>query len=181
MLRDFYSVPVYTSDISADALQDLQELQNEQNYQQNPQWRSHHISDLEFIGLPCTDTVKQELEFHGSRYLEMVGATPRTMRLRSAWFTQTQPGEYAHIHSHQHNDISGVVYTQATPDQGSIFFPRPWPQIGMTHWLSHSPDVLEIEPHTGLIILFPSWLEHGIRTNTSTTNRYSYAFNALAE
>ena len=181
MIRDFYSVPIYTADVSADALLDLQALQQEQTYRQNPQWKSHHISDLDFSSFPHTDCTREEIESHGARYLDMVGATPTSMRLISAWFTKTQPGEYAHVHSHHLNDISGVVYTRAEPDQGAIFFPRPWPEIGMTHWLSHAPDVFEVVPDTGKIILFPSWLEHGVRTNTTNTNRYSYSFNALAE
>lgn len=181
MLRDWYSVPIYTAEISADALVDLQALQQEQTYQQNPQWHSHHLSSLDFDTLPITDCARHSIESHGREYLHSVHATPTHMRINTAWFTKTQPGEYAHIHSHQLNDISGVVYTQAQEDQGSIFFPRPWPQIGMTHWLSHAPDCLEIAPSTGKIILFPSWLEHGVRTNTSTQNRYSYSFNAQAE
>ena len=76
MIRDFYSVPIYTADVSADALLDLQALQQQQTYRQNPQWKSHHISDLDFSSFPHTDCAREEIESHGARYLDMVGATP---------------------------------------------------------------------------------------------------------
>ena len=180
MLKNWYSVPIWVSTIDQLALDQLVELQGRQTYQQHPQWHSHHLSDPKFDSLPITDHIRVAITHACSNYLNSVG-THASVIVRRAWFTCTQPGEYAHVHKHvPHSDISGVVYTQADPTQGDIFFPRPWRELDMTQWL-HMPDHMQESPTTGKIILFPSWLEHGVRTNTSTTNRYSYSFNAVVD
>ena len=182
MLKNWYSVPLWVSEISQPALEQLRDLQNQQNYQQNPQWRSHHLSHPDFDALPTTPTILESIVYNCKQYMTAVGNELATATVRTAWFTRTKPGEYAHVHKHVPlSDISGVVYTDCDPTQGDIFFPRPWRELDMTVWLKHMPDHFQESPTPGKIIIFPSWLEHGVRTNTSDADRYSYSFNATVE
>ena len=171
MLKNWYSVPLWVSEVSTDALADLRELQQQQTYQQNPHWRSHQLSHLDFDGLPVTASTLESILSNCKQYLTAVGNDSATVQIRTAWFTRTRPGEYAHVHKHVPlNDLSGVVYTDCDPTQGDIFFPRPWRELDMTEWLTHMPDHYQESPTPGKIIIFPSWLDHGVRSQRFNTS-----------
>ena len=88
-----------------------------------------------------------------------------------------QKGNYAHIHKHGFSDISGVYYYRTNGSDGDIFFETPVTETGCSKfWINHSLT-FNIAPEKGLIILFPGWLSHGVRTNTTDDQRISLSFN----
>lgn len=36
-----------------------------------------------------------------------------------------------------------------------------------------------VEPHEGVLIVFPSWLEHSVKANESGADRLSFSFNIM--
>ena len=88
-----------------------------------------------------------------------------------------QKGNYAHIHKHGFSDISGVYYYRTNGSDGDIFFETPVTETGCSKfWMNHSLT-FSIPPEKGLILLFPGWLSHGVRTNTTDNQRISLSFN----
>ncbi len=92
-------------------------------------------------------------------------------------------GHYAHhLHHHPNNHISGVYYAKAAEGAGDILFYDPRPQAHLME-----PDVKvfnpansamhRFKPEEGLMLLFPSWLEHSVEPNLSGEERVSLAFN----
>ncbi len=87
-----------------------------------------------------------------------------------------------HYHHHPNNHLSGVYYLEAAPGAGDILFYDPRPQAHVME-----PDVEAFTPATsgkhrytaepGLMLLFPSWLEHSVEPNQSGRERISLAFN----
>ena len=97
--------------------------------------------------------------------------------VRTSWFSLFQKGNYAHIHKHGFSDISGVYYYRTNGSDGDIFFETPVTETGCSKfWMNHSLT-FSIPPEKGLIILFPGWLSHGVRTNTTDNQRISLSFN----
>lgn len=97
-----------------------------------------------------------------------------------AWITQLENNDYAHQHQHMSSQISGVYY-HSIPESGEggeIYFSTPV----FGHYVCASttsfpcPQVI-IKPEEGTMILFPSYLEHGVRTYLGNDPRISLSFN----
>lgn len=86
------------------------------------------------------------------------------------------------IHSHPNSFLSATYYVKTPRDCGNIFFVDPRetnhvyipPYTEATAWNKQS---IEIEPREGLLVIFPSWLKHGVRPNKSDEERVVMSFN----
>lgn len=182
MLEHFYSVPIWrTSWQGTQWLTRLQEISHKQSFTHHPEWHSHGLSDptFEHSVLEHEPEIVQAIETEAQEYLSGVHSD-YTATLVESWMTLTAQGEYAHVHEHKGNSISGVVYVQSHPNAGDLFFPHPHHNLQHTDFLTHDPTHLSIAPTTGTVILFPSWLQHGVRTNTTPHTRISLSFNLTA-
>jgi hypothetical protein len=96
----------------------------------------------------------------------------------SAWCNVNDPDTENFMHSHPGNFMSGVVYFQAEGTGGLEFVPNNY-LYKLTHpaWPYHGISVYE--PSDGDILMFPSYLLHRIRRNTSNKQRISMAFDAM--
>lgn len=88
-------------------------------------------------------------------------------------------------HSHPNRIFSAVYYVKAHKECGDLVFLNPNKVVcqnisddciknynfyNATHW--------KVTPHPGLLIIFPSWLEHYVMPNCSNADRVSIAFNS---
>jgi uncharacterized protein (TIGR02466 family) len=86
------------------------------------------------------------------------------------------------VHNHPNSILSGVYYLKTPENCGSIFFSDPRPASRMLN-----PPVLDFniwtlpkvsyKPYEGMMLLFPSWLLHGVEPNMSDETRISLSFN----
>jgi len=98
------------------------------------------------------------------------------------WINFNRTGDFNR--RHHHTDIttlfSGVYYLKVPSDSGRIIFhdPRSRTIDAMmdTKYCGYQPEV-SIDPQPGMIIYFPSWLEHEVEMNESDDERISIAFN----
>ena len=87
-------------------------------------------------------------------------------------------------HNHPNALLSGVYYVSAPEDCGAINFYDPRPQASVFYpsvkeLTPHNSHRHEIRPNAGMLILFPSWLEHSVERNKSSTERLSISFNVM--
>jgi hypothetical protein len=101
------------------------------------------------------------------------------------WSNFNPPGAFNHRHHHTDTVIllSGVYYLKVPPNSGSIVFSDP---RGLTinsmadaRYYGYEPDV-SIDPQPGMVVYFPSWLEHEVEKNESDHERVSIAFNIVS-
>ncbi|BAY09970.1 TIGR02466 family protein [Calothrix sp. NIES-2098] len=86
------------------------------------------------------------------------------------------------VHDHPNSLLSGVYYVKAPEDCGGIFFRYPRigahrllpPYLDFTVWTMPS---ITYKAVAGTMIIFPSWLMHGVETNLSDDVRVSISFN----
>jgi len=86
------------------------------------------------------------------------------------------------VHNHPNSILSGVYYLKTSENCGNIYFNDPRPASQMI-----VPPVTEFNPWTypkvsytareGTMILFPSWLLHGVDMNMSEEPRVCISFN----
>ena len=93
-------------------------------------------------------------------------------------------GKYASsaLHNHPNSILSGVYYLKTPENCGGICFsdPRPASQVLMPPVVKYNLWTLpkiSYKAHEGSMLLFPSWLLHGIETNMSDELRVSISFN----
>jgi uncharacterized protein (TIGR02466 family) len=99
-----------------------------------------------------------------------------------SWINYFEPGNYEERHDHYGNIISGVYYVQAMPNTGNFEYYEPAKQKCMWNALyTNIRNVSEVQPKTGKMILFPSYLEHCVKRNVSSSTRISIAFNIPTE
>ena len=90
-----------------------------------------------------------------------------------------------HVHE---GFISGVYYPQANPDMGGLRLENKnnlksilWHGSNFNKYNTHTAENLIVYPKTGLLVLFPAWLEHGVEPNTINEDRISFSFNTKLE
>ena len=101
-----------------------------------------------------------------------------------AWANVNESGDYNRAHTHANNHWSGVYYVDTgRPDPAimpngaiELFDPRPAVSV---FTLPGVPDVSTwtIHPDVGTMLLFPSWLRHGVLPYFGEGPRISIAFN----
>jgi uncharacterized protein (TIGR02466 family) len=105
-----------------------------------------------------------------------------SLEITTCWAIVNGKMAYNSVHNHPNSILSGVYYLQAPENCGGIFFSDPRPASQML-----IPPVKEFnlwtfpkvsyKPHAGMMLLFPSWLLHGVEMNMSEEFRISLSFN----
>lgn len=132
---------------------------------------------------PVVDTIQKHVDNFAN---EIIGIDPADIKMSCMWSNAHNSGSKHHFHTHPNSFLSGVLYLQC-PDAeqiGNLVFNDPRLQKNL--WFpdfkkktSLSERTIWVEPLTGLLLLFPSWLEHGTDEFISKNNeqRISMSFN----
>jgi uncharacterized protein (TIGR02466 family) len=105
-----------------------------------------------------------------------------TPYITQSWLNWTKLEGFHHKHYHSNSIISGVVYINADEKYDSIVFETPFKDFfRITYNDSNifSKRSMMIPVSTGMIILFPSWLSHGVNLKFNGDIRTSLAFNVF--
>ena len=100
----------------------------------------------------------------------------------STFYSEMGKGANHIMHSHPNSKLAGVFYLSAPPGVAKIRFYDPRPHTSFIHYNITSPDTLlyatyNIEPFSGLFLIFPSWLMHEVLDNNSDDKRITAVFN----
>ncbi len=102
----------------------------------------------------------------------------------TAWANVNQDGDYNRQHSHANNHWSAVYYVDlGAPDakvspNGALEFTDPRGAVGVYDLPGLlSVSTWTIQPQPGNLIMFPSWLKHGVLPFRGQGERISIAFN----
>lgn len=103
----------------------------------------------------------------------------------NGWANISKAGDHNMVHIHPESMWSGVYYLSCTdpvsdrPLAGNLELRDPRAGCSMVPALG-SPfgRVLHIKPEVGLLVLFPSWLPHGVHPVAGAGERVSIAFNS---
>lgn len=100
-----------------------------------------------------------------------------------AWANVSERGNYNSLHVHPGAVWSGAYYVDAGGDPSSrIVFPDP----RIAAQMIESPinpftdDAIEFAPQPGLLVVFPSWLQHSVQPYQGDEFRISISFNVVS-
>ncbi|MDT8427574.1 MAG: TIGR02466 family protein [Pseudomonadales bacterium] len=102
--------------------------------------------------------------------------------MTSLWCNINGTGSQHADHVHAYSHISGVFYIDCQQDSAPIRFKDPRPARWMVppplrRSVPENALAMEISPQEGKLLLFPSFLEHGVLPNQSQADRVSMSFN----
>ena len=102
------------------------------------------------------------------------------------WKNINEPGNFNVKHNHPRANLSGVLWIKTPKDSGNIVFTSPqlfnkFQELDSYkdefRYNSNSYMTYYFPPTEGIILIFPSSLEHEVEVNKSDQDRISYSFN----
>jgi uncharacterized protein (TIGR02466 family) len=139
--------------------------------------RASLFADLERAIARQVGAFARELQF------DMGG---RKLKLDSLWINVMAKGAIHAPHIHPHSVISGTYYVTAPPKSGTIRFEDPRLAMLMAappKKKNARPDnrsFVDVTPKPGMLLLWESWLRHGVEPNAARSPRISVSFNYRA-
>lgn len=135
-----------------------------QNYLTNPTWmpQANHKQPKGW------DMLQEKFKKLTKRELVNYGLMPdnwKDLGVHSAWTISGNEGSYHTVHEHGYNNICSVIYLEVPPPgehrpDGQIYFIMNGE--GYNELSRPTFRVLPIQPHKGMMVIFPSWLLHGV-------------------
>ena len=136
--------------------------------------RASMFADLEKAIAKQVAAFARELQF------DMTG---RRLSLDSLWINVMEKGAIHAPHIHPHSVISGTYYVTVPPKSGAIRFEDPRLPMLMAappkkkNARPENRSFIDVVPKPGLLLLWESWLRHGVEPNRARTPRISVSFN----
>ncbi len=107
-----------------------------------------------------------------------------TLRIVNLWANINGRGGYHEKHRHENSFLSGTYYVEAGEDAAPITFYDPKAAFRMIEPNMENPGaftakVFSVQPSTGSVVLFPSYLEHKVEVQKGAAERLSLSFNII--
>lgn len=114
--------------------------------------------------------------------LETLDATYQEIAITGCWANIQRKNSTFNVHSHPNSFLSGVYYVKTPANSGKIVFKKRI--VNDIVPLFKQPNELnealhKCAPEAGMMLLFPSWLEHYVERNGSDESRISISFNLM--
>ena len=188
-VKGAFPIPVYYTRRNSDL--DLIEKKEIEDIIDKGMWSSvsHSVSQNNFIFDTKLKNLKEFCEQHIKKYAEEILNPKQELDfyITQSWLNITKPGEYHHKHSHSNSIISGVFYISTKEDDNITFSD---PNAKVKELISFESKEFNLWNATiwtfpatnNALILFPSWLDHGVNPNKeATTDRISLSFNTFVK
>lgn len=153
-------------------------------YGENLTTSYHKYHDI--IGLLNLRNLKEEILKIGIEFSKGYGMDLISNKIKlDSWINFFEPGNSEVEHNHFGNYLSGVYYVDAVENSGNYEFYDPakqrvlWSTVSLKSPISNFINMKShvYSPHTGMMIMFPSYLDHSVLRNRSASTRISIAFN----
>ena len=104
------------------------------------------------------------------------------VKITGMWAVINKKNSSNAMHIHSNNYISAAYYVKAPKNCGDIVFYDPRPAPVFSHPIAKKSNILNatlnsITPDEGLLVLFPSYLDHSVKPNLSSNQRIVISFN----
>ena len=121
--------------------------------------------------------------FKGMKFKENV-----KQGLDNIWANINEKHHYNDWHCHPGSTLSGVYYIKHDGvESGDILFKHPaekymsfshWPPKVVETWNMVTSAIINYIPNSNTLLIFPSWLEHSVKSNLKQDSRISISFNS---
>lgn len=144
--------------------------------------------DQNILKDPFFKKIKEKIEDHLNHFLfDILKISNLKVAHSNSWLTKFQTGDFSFPHQHSMSFYSGVLYLKVPDgDCGDIIFHKRDEHntiSSVTFGCEFSEKNIlnsktrRYKPEEGLLLIFPSHLDHSVTKNNSQSSRYSLAFN----
>lgn len=192
-----FETPLYTHKLEDGELEHAQydanrvvdKLYKEDAWGQNPSWQSseQQLSNKGDFSVCLIEAekmvhIKQSVLHHCGNYMQHMNVGERYRpAIISSWLTLTTTGLYSHIHDHGVSHISGVYWIKTNGEDGNIVFRNANKALKCNPIGSSFAHEQQFQPEEGRIVMWPSFLDHGVNENKTDNDRISLSFNIVLE
>jgi uncharacterized protein (TIGR02466 family) len=140
-------------------------------------WNS---KDMALLEQPTLAPLRQIVHSACATALGEMGRGGQPFVLQS-WVNLHDRGGFNFLHMHEASLLSGSFYLKVPAGSGALCFRDPRPGVIHGSVKGSFPNAhadVNLKPSTGLLVLFPSWMEHYVEPHESDEPRICIAFNA---
>jgi len=107
--------------------------------------------------------------------------------ITDSWIARTPPGGKHIVHNHPNSILSGTFYINVPKDSALLFYTEVEMFKTFKFWFDYSTEteynrtVTRLPVKTSDVVIFPSWLNHGVEVNNSTDERIVIGFNCFVK
>ena len=152
-------------------------VSNVGGWQSRPDFFSWQEPEVQALDRALGEAVKQLVSFG-----RQAGAKPLKL-YKAGWANLNRPGDYNILHNHPGQDLAAVYYVKAAPPDttgtaGKLELRDPRPAAAYcSHPKLFSAEPLQITPEPGMLVMFPSWIDHMVHPHHGPDDRISIAIN----
>ena len=187
-ILNLFPIPVYVQKnaVEEDDIKNLRdvELLPEHDFTANYGFQSSSSYILDF---PTNSKLREKIKYYINDFANNALSFAGEYEITQSWVSIKKPYQMHHPHIHPNSIISGVLYFDNVGSCEGIIFHK---NVDATDFVmrpvlnklkdsvyQHTEAMIQVENY--MLLLFPSYLKHGVMTNQSEVNRYSLAFNAV--
>jgi len=181
-----FSVPVYLTDTEIPCFD--KEVDFIKNLDFSPGIQNSLSSNVKLLDFLELKSIKDVCEYHLKKYVETILDCNQEFYITNSWATKNSQGEGHHIHSHPNSIISGVIYLQIPNSDNEIEFHHKSAlrqnfdfNYTIKNYNIFNSDSWYLPIKQGQILLFPSWVKHGVKSNISSEDRIVLGFNTFVK
>ena len=186
----FFSTPIWTSEI--DDYQSINKellkyIYDEKNSDPTGKRKSNvdgwHSKEFEMSNLK----LKNFLEAINSKIKDAIldmgwDINNQVVRITSMWSIINKKNSFNERHHHGNSDLSAAYYVNADTESGDIVFYDPRQSFTFSHPENSkinnlNAQIKSINPKSGMLVLFPSYLDHSVNPSKSEKDRVVISFN----
>jgi len=179
-------IPVYHTEtgynITSSDIKICQEFSTQSN---DFNYFSNNFSVLEEESMSEISAV---IHAHIRKYqLEVCGMNLQDFYITDSWIARTPPGGKHIIHNHPNSILSGTFYINVPQDSALLFYTEVEMFKTFKFWFDYSKEtdynrtITRVPVKTSDIVIFPSWLNHGVELNNSNQERIVIGFNCFVK
>lgn len=186
MIEHFFSTPIYYCVFNEEEILSInQEIKKyeftlDKGTLMNP-WGDTVLTNFKYDSYDHTldylPTLKNKILNSISEYIQQLSIKYSLIEISESWINYSHYGGMQNYHMHDDYDISGVYFHETTGADGDLIFLHP-SLVNRFHKITAAiSSKITYKPEIGKLILFPSFLEHSVGLNPTTSIRTSIAFN----
>ncbi len=130
---------------------------------------------------PETKELIEFSELHARKYWEELKYSPLLEpKVIQVWANETPHSGWVRSHLHGSMPLTAVLYVSAGPGMGNLVIENPLDAILTSQPMDYKAQELlhhEVEVTTGDFVMFPGWIRHHVKPNTTNEKRLILGIN----
>ena len=184
MIHNIQSIPILQETIPFKFnLLDLNNIE----FTFKPNNNNYFSNNTQILDLPNLINLKLLIEQKLKDFQKKILGIEQELYITESWITKTLKDGSHTIHNHPNSMFSGIFYIQV-PDKSFLNFHF---ENNLFQWFNFTFNYsdfnefnsknLSVSVKENDFIIFPSWLEHSVDINSSTTERIILGFNTFVK